>query len=358
MNRKKPSKKSLPLIDQITLRIETPWLVVKQYALRAWHWRDRKIHFYFDTNFFDTISTQTNFKNWNDDVLIHTQVSENRPPVISISPYLLFEYIGLTIPQPPQITVPKELSKSMDAVAIATHIYDQARSFFQNEPALQAASFRKYAANKKTYLGASCKQIFEDSIDPILIPHDFTERVYDYLAWDYVLKHQYGKQLDVRMHIAFPSWYFGWTRRGFEFPAGRFLKVNWDRMYQLQVKKSKETKTPITVDLDRMNKSMDFGTKDDYVDTELLQKLITGTVVNGVRRPVHAFTCDVEQKIHDRILAFKATIEMHAQKVKEETYQGHPLPQTLLAPGVVHICDKNTGKILKTLNVSRLNLGN
>lgn len=349
------AKKRWPSLDELLVRTETPILLLRQKAGEIWNRNDRRLHFYLDTNLFASLCQSDQiYQQWQESLKLKNLLTEKSIPCISITPFLFLEYIGVAIPQPDQTNseIPRELVRARNASKIAEHIFKTSRKFFSVQTVLQPQHLKMKACKKKMHLKGPGKKIFEDSIESILRDSGFEDPIYDYLSWDHVLKFQYKNEIKKRMHLAFASWYFGWTRKDYEFPAGRFLKANWDLLYQAELRKSKKEKRSIDAEMTEMNRSLDLGTSSDYVDTELLHLLLVGKFVNGVRRPVQVFTCDLEHKVRHRIAAFNLLLKFHSTKVQEETWQGNPLPVQMLRPGVVYFCDSNSGRIISHMNVA------
>jgi hypothetical protein len=101
---------------------------------------------------------------------------------------------------------------------------------------------------------------------------------------------------------------------------------------------------------------MDLKSKRDYVDCELIHKLVVGTVMNNKYIKVIGFTCDDGQTIINRIQVYKSMIAFCINKLyNPETSEKYKETMKKWQQGILVICNTD-GAFMHEIKVDEIRL--
>lgn len=264
---------------------------------------------------------------------------------------LLIELLGMRMPSIPDVAWKK--LKPRSAEDYLSECLTFANQFFASHPELTKESFLKRRNEQIEYLNEEGLKLLDQLVDqPLKIPNTIKE-IHNFLALEAICGRPHPKKFRKQIQLQFAFAVLGFIQQGKNTSLFRVFTQIWQEIRMTE-------SIALIMDRDnvaRMDNSLKFKTRGDFVDGELIHLAVVGYHESGITKPVSCFTCDDQVKIKDRIFQFKSVL-MYVVNVIEsqekETGVKSKLSSVKLCPGTVYIVNKRSGEIIESIDVASL----
>lgn len=263
------------------------------------------------------------------------------------TPFLLLEYLGVNIPQPPPFDFKGTNLENGPAHDSVQAVYEYAKDFYWREPSVGLAALFTLAIEKEPFIKPAVKPFFETLVKSRL--HGSADsHIHSMLAWDVTVKANYPRKLRPDCYAAFIAAMMHGVERGLNTSVFRAVS-------QMGIEAARQDDWYLSnSEKEEIRKFLPVGHGGDYVDTELAQYAVLGWhSPDGKYLPVHCFTCDAPNVVEARLKMSKAALQMLREVAEDAVRDGKTLKFKLVdvKPGFVHCLEERTLKPIKSFNI-------
>jgi hypothetical protein len=307
--------------------------------------------YFLDNNIYRDLTTSANgeaIRNFNLSI-----VDSGVIPMINVklrmTPFTVLEAVGLKkIPDPNLILNIQTLRKSPNE--IISYLSSKARTFYLDSPILKREHLISLA-NKQSikYTSNEGKELERRCVYKPLSFNLFEKILIDNLTFDYIYKFDFPQEKQfVITDFLLPSLFTDHSHIS-GLSKFRWAKKFWDKIYQ------NLNKTDLCVSqkeiIEGINKSMKLKKLKDFLDCEIIHKVLVGDFVDGKYRPSIAFTSDNGQDIINRIMVYKSFIEYLSENLSDKVSDHYRAIIAKWHSGMVVFCNSDgTFKGMKAVN--------
>jgi len=269
----------------------------------------------------------------------------NRPrdTKFRLRPFTVLEAIGVRIPTINSIKIPNDILKSRQRALCFSYLYEEYKQIILSKPEINKDELIRLSIHQRGYVSQEALDLYDRCITNVVDQSDFYDRIISSITFDYVLKHEYPKNLAPEMHHFFCSFLFTDDLGMMDYSLMRVVKAMWDRVFS-----DFSRKGPMgDAFYKRANKAMKIKRFGDYLDCDIIHYLCMGTVNHMHRDPVVVFTEDSAQIIEDRVSIYKGFLQV--------VHKMSPSLRMPIVPheGIIIQCGED-GRFKKTINVSSI----
>lgn len=317
----------------------------------------------FDTNIFKRVSRIENealYRTFFKDLVTRIEPDSKFGVPAIVTPFLLFEYLGMNIDFPKFDTFPDDVKKSGNPAKISNFVREFAERHFKSLPEMKVEFLQTRLEDQMKYVSGDARKLFEDLIKRLLQSQGSVDVLIQNLALDYTYGFSYEsyfpKELVQHIHVRFMfDIYLAFSRKANVSQARAIFHVI-ERM-------AIDNKDGFTDEMKKMAQvKKGLKSKGDLADLDIIQLAVIGGFIgdNKDLRPVLAITSDPKDDVLLRLQAFKTLIthlKSNLESLKEFESQ-RELLKLSLAEGYVAICNSKTCTIDEIISVADIKIIN
>lgn len=311
--------------------------------------------FYLDNNIFWALAKDHKGKKldqFSRSLVEFKVIDSPRSVELLASPFSLLESIGSPHRriEPLQIELSKELLKAGDPEDIKEFLLNSSISYFSKIPSLGLNSLQDAVEEQSNFGTEFGRDLFKRVISNYTRSSSFEEYIHQALAFDYIQKYPYPKEMIQRMVTSFAVDAFRAPGQGYNICWARIIGHLWNSIEPKDFKRYQISKED---DLKVKREDYLYKFNSDLMDTELTHISTVGWCADEKLHPVICFTSDPPEKVKFRIAIYKALLssaEERISKIKEEI----PFKPIPFQPGFVAICEHRSCRILEVFDVSQI----
>jgi hypothetical protein len=217
-----------------------------------------------------------------------------------LTPFSILEEIGVTPPKMYKILT-AEIILLDDAASIAEYLTLKAKKYYMESEFISLDYLNKKAIEQEKYVTIEAKKIYYELVKERINEEGFIDYLYNQLIMDYLMKFDYGIELEERMLSFFNLQFFISDNILFNISNDinkfRLARKLWNKYYNYN-----HNNNLLINSLDSYNKAMGLDKHGDYLDCELIHFCCVGVFFNQERLPVISYTTDDPENIIPRII--------------------------------------------------------
>lgn len=311
--------------------------------------------YYLDNNIFWALAKDHGGKkldHFNRSLIELNIIDSPRSVELLASPFSLLESIGSPHRkiETPQIELPKELLEEGDPENIKEYLLKSSIAYFSKTPSLSLNSLQNAVEVQSNFGTEFGRDLFKRVISNYTRSSSFEEYIHQALAFDYIQKYPYPKELIKKMVTSFAVGAFRAPEQGYNICWSRIIGHLWNSIEPSDLERYQISKED-NLKVKREDYLYKFNS--DLMDTELTHIAAVGWCADENLHPVICFTSDPPEKVKFRIAIYKAlldSVEERISKINEEI-SFKPIP---FQPGLVAICEHRSCRILEVFDVSQI----
>lgn len=191
--------------------------------------------------------------------------------------------------------------------------YNKYFDFFSQHPQLDHECLQAKYNARFEWLSDSGKKVFEQFFLGHIKNKKSTDYIAQSLAFDAIYKFNWPRELHTYRDVKIIADLFHTLKDDLGVVQTRGLKYLWHNFSARLIKQKawdrfKRTEEEFRNEIKVASESIDLKTKEDLLDTEMLQFLVTGKMHRKLFSPVYVYTMEAPQKFIDRLALVKALI--------------------------------------------------
>lgn len=216
-----------------------------------------------------------------------------------ITPFSLLEFLGIVPPHFILNDIPQEVFRDKNPGTITDFILKKAKKFYSESAVLTIDYLKQKEEEQLKYVEYEAFPLFKACVSETLESKNAIDLIHGSLAFDYLFKIDFPKELEKIMMQYFSSHFF------LDYPLSplgkfRYTKKLWDGFI------GKEgTRYPHAGINSEIKKSMSIKKQRDYLDCDVIHWLCYGLPYNGKRAQVAFITYEKAFQIFDRAIVHK-----------------------------------------------------
>lgn len=303
---------------------------------------------FLDTNVFGKLMTST-FDPL--DFIVNTlkSVGENNVRAVNVitSPFALFEYLGISVPKPPDLIITHKEFFNTPAPKIVSKAMSYADEFYKNKKNLDLNKLNIRTEEMRKFISHEAHTLLDGIVKPFTKP-DRIEIVRQALAWDFAMNLQIPSSIQKSYYkgVMTGLGYFHTTGTNYTFskPAAECMK----HIIKEYLKENKNDDAAI-----KARASLSFKKNGDHLDRELLHFSLVGWHYNtGMPLRTHCLTADPETEIKIRIQNIGMIYAHYYDNWWIKHWQNDLGKVAAALPGFIHCLDFGSLAVTKSFDCS------
>jgi hypothetical protein len=312
------------------------------------------IHF-LDNNIFRALCTSPNgeaIRNLHNSISNIPFLESSKNIAFKLTPFSILEEIGIKPPKMFKIST-AEITLLENALNIAEYLTSKAKKFYMESEIISLEQINKKAVEQEKYVTPEAKNFYCELVKERVNEEGFIDYLYNQLVMDYLMKYDYGVELEEIM-LPFFNFQFFMDDNFANYVSNdiskfRLAKKVWNKYYN----NNQHGKDLLITTLDSFNEAMDIDKHADYLDCELIHFCCLGAFYNQKRSPVIGYTTDDPGYIIPRINIYNKYLDYIRISFKQSNPDELYLPAMNNMAGSFAFCTKE-GIIYKVIDINRM----
>ena len=308
-------------------------------------------HFFlFDNDIFNHLCKSKDSKtidNFKDCLHTHPLTKIIETYALKLTPFSVLEALGVSIPYPSQITIDHSLFPKIDPDLIATSIFNQAKSYYQNSELFSKTFINNRLDEELTFVNSNARWLYNPCVADVVKESNFLQETLIPLSMDFTMQYAYPEELQAEMNGFFLSQFFAKDEISNSVNKFRIAKRLWNVHYRKEQKGNSKN-----YDLESINKAMQLKQKKDYLDGDLIHFLCLGAYHEQTNYRVVVFTSNSPSAFKQRISVYKWIINFVKFKFGVDN-PSEPIPEIYQNDGLLVYCSSE-GEFLDAIDVKSI----